>query len=340
MKSFIRLSFLMALVAMLAFVPAATTRAQDDCFGLESGDCELLKAAEANTGVTAFVMDYDMTLRVAGLPQGQDVDFKLDGSGPIDFSALVGATDQTAAIKDLVMQNVINIAYTMGEQSEDATVEIRIVDGTLYFNDGEKGWQKQSIEQAMASSMSGFPMGGMMGGMGGMSSTTSPKITEVLSMLSQIEGVVTTTAEDGPEVDGVATREITVNLNIAALLKGLNTPEGKELIMSLVAMSGQEIPEEELTTQLSQVSMFAAALQTTLDNTSLSFGYLVGSTDNNIHGFNLDFTTTVDQQTATAFSNGQLTAPIDVDFHFTVQLSDINEPVTVEPVAEAVEVEN
>jgi methionine-rich copper-binding protein CopC len=218
----------------------------------------------------------------------------------------------------------------------EGSLEFRIVDGILYFMGdmaSQGKWMKLSLADAAASSM---------GSMGSMTSMASPETAKMLEAFANVPGLVTASAEDGPEVDGEATRAIKLNIDLGVFITALTGPEGKPIIKEILASQGQTMTDAEIDAQMAQVKAMVAMLEPTLKATTLQISWMVGTTDQKFHGFALLFDTTVDPTLASMMSGGAGTSgaapqPIKLNFNLTVTLSKLGEAVTVEAVADAVD---
>jgi hypothetical protein len=175
-----------------------------------------------------------------------------------------------------------------------------------------------------------------------MGTMASPETAKALEAFGNVPGLVSGTAEDGAEVDGQATRAIKLTIDLQVLLTALTGPEGRPIIKELLAAQGQTMTDAEIDQQLAQAKAALAMLEPTLKATTLQIGWLVGKTDQKFHGFSLLFDTTVDPTLASMMSGGAggstaAPQPIKINFNLDVKLSKLGEPVTVEPVADAVD---
>jgi len=334
MKSVIRLSLLLALVALVALVPGLkATHAQDmACLpSLSASDCALFQAATTNqTSIKTFVVDYDVALHVTGTPQ--DIAFTAKGNGPIDISNVTG-TDQMAAIEKIVLQNAIEASVTQGGSTMSDKIEVRIVDGVLYFMDEmstQGKWMKTSLSSMTSGMTSMMPSSDM-------TSMASPELIKAFQDFASVPNLITSESGAGDTIDGVATTKITVNINLSVLFKTLLGEQGRPIIKAIMEAQGQKMTDEELTQQLAQAQQAAAMLEPTLQNTKLSVAWLIDPEAKQFRGFSMNFSTKVDPTLASMFSGGSSQTPIDADFSLNVKLSKVGEAVTVEPVADAVD---
>jgi len=224
MKSIVRFSTLL-LVLAIVLLPALSARAADQpCFGLQKADCDLLYAAftpdgtaKINSANFAFKLTVDAS--VAG-------DASSTGKVNVEGTGLAG---KDAAAKDPMTQALFQLALKlsasgMGQaKAQDFSTDIRVVAGSLFFNVGGK-WTELSLQEA-ATTASG--MAGSMGGAGGLpggagaSAAATPDPATVQALLKALSdpAVMKVEAKDGPSMDGKATREFTDTIDLVALLK-------------------------------------------------------------------------------------------------------------------------
>src|SRR5258708_3146452 len=150
MKSVIRFGMMVTL-AVGALTPpfGAQAQAQKPCFGLADADCQLFYGASNSDNmakVTSFVVDYALTGKVVGAPDG-DVDFNISGNGPIglDATALAALKSSSAgggsaamtglmgALKDITLQDVFKIMVNAPKNPANISGEVRLIGGQAYF---------------------------------------------------------------------------------------------------------------------------------------------------------------------------------------------------------------
>jgi hypothetical protein len=341
MKSIIRLTALLAL-ALTALFPAMTVAVNAQatpCYGLADADCKLLQDAtgtEATAKLSSFVLDYTLKATIAGTGKF-DGTLNITGSGPLaidpavvaDLKANAGKQMDPAAmmkaVSALTFGNTIKLDSTLPNVTP-GSFEVRIVGGNLYFM-GDKATQGKWMVLNLAQSMQG--MAGSMMGMSPSTSSTNPvmdpKVQADLQALAKVPGVVKTEATDGPSIDGQATRKLAYNLDLAAMLAA---PEFKTLMTDASATSGQTMD----TAQLDQTVQMGQAI---LKDTKFQVSYLVGSSDKLFHGFGLTLAVKLDPTYAALLTNNSDAKELNVNFDLNVQLSKIGQPVKVDPVADA-----
>ena len=342
MKSIIRFAALLAL-ALTALFPAtslAVNAQAAQCYGLADADCKLLQdagSADSTAKLSSFNIDYSIKATIAGTGAA-DGNLNITGSGPFaidpavmaDLKANAGKAMDPAttvkAISALSFANVIKLESTIPTVTP-GTFEVRIVGGNLYFM-GDKATQGKWMTLNLAQQMSamGSSMGGMMGGASASTNpAANPKIQADIEALMKAPGVVKTESGDGPSVDGQATRKLTWNIDFAALFAA---PEFKTLVTDISAASGQSME----TAQLDQTIQMG---QVILKDTKFQVSYLVGSGDKLFHGFGMTLAVKLDPQYAALLTNNTDAKELNVNFDLNVQLSKIGQPVKVDPVADA-----
>lgn len=352
MKSLFRGGILLAIVALIAFTPALTTRAQGaPCYGLADADCKLLQEASdpANSAkLTSFVMDYNVTLKVVGTGTS-DIDLNVTGTGPfsVDASKVSGASsDPTAALSALTMANTINASLTSDGKTEKGTFEFRIVGGYLYFKGDmatQNQWQSIALGKALGALMSNPQftemMSGAMGGGTGSSSNPAaafmndPEVMKALTNLPNIPGFIKAERKADVDIGGEKSAQFVVNFDLLALVKSKDfAPVLKAALKS--SQQGAEVDDK-------QVQQVIAIAQTVLKDTKFSFTQFVGTKDKLPHGIAIDFTMKIDETTAALLGAGSSDGAkaLDFGFHFDVKLTKIGQPVTVEPVKDAKEID-
>jgi hypothetical protein len=340
----IRFVLLAVLMALMVAAPATTvSRAQDSstCLpGMDADTCALFTAATANAGtLTKFNMEYELTAKTTGTTS--DIDMTVNGSGPIDVSAIAtaamsGSTDPTALLSGLTMSQTVEASLTSAGSTMGGNFEFRIVGGVLYFKGDmatQDQWMKLDLAQALASATA--QMGQMQGQMTGATSAMNTAMSpELAALFSDPTKFFSTEVTDGPEVDGVATQQISLNVNLKALLETVFSEEARPFLLEILKAQGQEVtPEVEQ--QLEQIPVLLRAVAPTLEATKLSVSWLIDPEAEQFRGFGLDFNTVVDKSTAAMM--GGSTSEITVDVHFLVTLSAIGEDFTVEPVEDAID---
>ena len=136
-------NLLIMLVLAFTLVMGNLASAQDVdlCFGLDADACATIAEASANSAAaTSFVQDFAINFAVTGTPDGQDITFSVEGSGPV-----VMAMDQQIPLNfDAVMDVVLP-----GDMA--ASLSARLVDGIMYIQTAEgEPWMGMNLLDAAA----------------------------------------------------------------------------------------------------------------------------------------------------------------------------------------------
>ena len=185
MKSIIRLGVLV-LVALVAFGPIATIHAQgpNNCFGAPAEDCKLFTTAfeSANTAKFAqgFAMDYKLNAKFnVGGASAQNGSVDVTGTGAFGLNTTAmssGSSDPMSALAGLMFSNVIKASSSDNGKTQEGSIEIRIVNGNVYFMSEQltQGkWQYVSMSDAFTAAMSmqsSMASSGSAGGLGSFNS--------------------------------------------------------------------------------------------------------------------------------------------------------------------------
>jgi len=338
MKSIIRLGVFL-LVALMVVSPAISTRAQDTCYGVPEADCKLVTEASANSAAfqQGFTMDYKIAFSGKGTSNGTDSSgaVNVSGSGVLGTAAAAAAgADPSAMMNAFLFSNVINFETSGSGTPQKGSIEVRVVNGNLYFKSDLMGgkWQYVTgaeLQAALTSALSkmssaGAGAGGT-GGTGGMNPMSNPELLTALMAAPNIPGVITGEAADGPTVDGQATRKVTYNFDLATLIGA------KEFRPVVKAALSQQAAGAEVTD--AQIDENVQKATTALQNTKFSAYVLVGSADKITHGFGVSLNAVIDEATAKLMNStgaGELNANFDITF------SKVGQAVTVEAPADAV----
>src|SRR5260221_11410394 len=251
MKSVIRFGMLVML-AVGAMTPAfsAQAQAQKPCFGLADADCQLFYGASVPDNMsklTSFVFDGSLVGKVTGIPSG-DVDFNFSGNGPIGLdptaiSALKSSTGANmmtglmGALKGITLQNAFKIAVNAKPSPTNISGEIRLVGGQFYFMSPEKTpgkWLVADVTQAMSSNPSLGMLGAMGAGASGGSNSAMMQDPKMQADVQALYKYVKASTADGPSLDGAATKQFTLDVDLGGLFGG---PEMKQMFTDIAAAS-------------------------------------------------------------------------------------------------------
>ena len=300
MKTF-RLSIAFLLLAiLLAVVPAAL--AQDETFGLSEADYQTWVAANANLGTLQSAgYDFTATFAVSGI-EGSDVSADLSGTGVFSGG------------DNPMFQLALSGTISQGDETEDISVEVRVVNGIVYINDGS-GWQGSSLDAAMAAFGEGFAQGS------GMPVNPADFASGDLSALTGMEGMGDAMAALGDlqpsefisltrsdDVEGQAV--FTLDFDLGGLLA---SPAIAPLLAGAMAGDTGEMTE-------AQLQQMGAMMGMMFGDASISFSEHVNASNQIVQLiFNLGL------PLVNMFGPGA-----GISFNFDVSLSNINGPVVVE----------
>lgn len=143
-----RKSYLSVFLILLMLVVAPLTLAQDDMFGLSAEDFALFSSPNVDADSLSF--DFAVNVDITGAPS-DSVLVDISGSG------IVGEDGSGLPVGS------VNLAGTVSTGGETIPVDIqlRAVDGVLYFNLGDGGgWMGQSLDDALetVSNMAPLPV--------------------------------------------------------------------------------------------------------------------------------------------------------------------------------------
>jgi hypothetical protein len=296
------------------------------------------------TKLTSFTMDYTLTLKADTGDPAKNIDLKVTGKGPfgLDTTKLSGdSKDPMAAIGALTMANVIDASMTSNGKDVKGTFEFRIVGGDLYFMGDmatQGKWQKINIGKALTAAMANPMVSGMMSGKGtgaasnpAMAAMQDPEVMKALMSIPNIPGVITATRGDDITIGSEKVAVFTYDLDVLKLV------QAKEFAPVLkAALKGQSAGAEVTDKQVAQI---VAAANMFLKDFKFSVTRYVGADDKLPHGIGITFSLKLDAATAGMVMSSPDAKPVSIDFNFDIKLDKIGEAVTVDPVADATEID-
>ncbi len=355
MKRLFRLGIVL-FIALLVIAPMATTQAQGAvCLpGLKQADCDLLTAAGKGS-ITSFTMDYAVNLKVTGLEGVKsgsqtlhDITLDLTGNGPlsIDLTKLPKDFKQNdpssyaKAVAALTMGNVFDLAFKNGLQAQAVKFEFRIIDSKFYlksddpsFYSGNKNlvgkWLVMPLDEATLKKYMGN--NAALAGTTTMGAGNDAQMQALGKQLVAIPGFISAKRSD-------ANKEATfaINVNIAALLKSKEFQAMLPTLMKNAGSSSQVDPK--------QVTAMMAVITPFFQNLKITINEVIGTQDKLLHSFSMHLTLglTPEQITMLAGLAGNsgdsvptLKKPLNVDFSFKFNMTDLNQPITLETPADA-----
>jgi len=307
---------LLALIGLLAFVPALTISAQDCPPGIGASDCALIAAATGENAekLSSFVMDFTVDATIKGL-DASDLVLSVKGNGGLDLSKVdMTATDPAQALAGLVFKMAMDASLS-GPSSQSGSVEIRIVDGAAYAKglDGTDTWQKVPSEELFGQLGLGGTGGDAGGDLGGLlGSLTDPSLGGLFGTIQTVYS-----AADGPTIE-VSTRAITATTDLKPFLQALADPNISETL-------SQIIPQDD--PNVAQLGSFLPLLGLLFSEAKITSTNYYG-TDGTFRGFNATLDLVVDGQMAAMLTGSPNN--IEVRFKLDVRLTKLGEPYTVE----------
>lgn len=328
MKSRFLVLFL-ALLLVFGLVPVVGAQG-DTCYGLSADDCAILQAAEAKSGeITSFNLNYNFNLNAnvsslaaMGLmadPSEGILEVSSSGGGPIAWNpnaenpmdALQLALDVTASVLG-------------GGTDESVDLSFVIVDGNFYIKDPDTGnWSGSSLETLAQSGGLPFDLTAMLEGGGDPSAMLegAPGMGDMGDMDMSAYIVQNRLADDN--LMGQTMYPFQTTVDVGAFL---NSPEFQNIMNSAMQSAAGTNPN---------VGMAAAMLPMVLagSQATITVTQWVGAEDGYIHRMALLMNASVDLNALVSAAGGGSDAPqldpITVMLDLTVDLADINVPVTV-----------
>jgi hypothetical protein len=302
MKKYTLMLLLAALI--LAIVPVVSAQ---DTLGASQEDYDLWTTANANTAeVETLTYGFTATVTATGMGNS-NVDANISGSGVLDTNA--DAPQFQLDVTGTVVQ---------GEETTPVNASIRLVDDTIYANQNDEGWKGQPAEDFLGQ-LSGFglPVDPSSLGSGDVSELSqNPMLGDIMSGLGDVQPseFLTLTSADQ---NGL--KELTLTVDVAKLVA---SPAVAPLFGAM--MGGMGGGQEMTAAQLQQMQGMMAGM---LGTAEISLSEVI------------DPATQLVQQ-VTFNCNIPLDAIIGpgaaVAINFQLNLSNFDQPVTVEAPADAV----
>lgn len=325
------------LVFLLALSIAPLVSAQDStCYNLSAADCETINSATANTyTMTSFNQTFSIDLNVTGLevlamlsPEiPASISFSVDGSGP--FVILPGAEVPV----ELALDMTVNAA--MGADSiSDLSVPFALVGDYMYIpGNGETlGLPIAALnEQGDVPVVGSVPTGTDVTDFGSLFGLTAMSTDSLNPSGTDLSAYFDYVRLPDESMMGQTMYPFQFSVDVTAIL---NSPDFMSMVNSLSGLMGASGAEADPTT-----SMMLQLLPTLLAgvDSSVQITQYVGASDNFIHKLTFDFGFAIDLGVLTggASADGSQVPPVNVDLTFDVELSDINQPLTVNTPANA-----
>lgn len=297
MKKFRLSAALLLLALVLALVPAAF--AQDTTFGASQEDYDLWMAANEALTTSAASMEFTATVAATGLGEGtEDVTANISGSGAFDLTDM----------ENPVFQLDVSGSTTEGSEETPVNLNVRIVDGFIYTNEGD-GWTQRALEDELSSLTD--ELGGLTGGDVDPSDLTSDDaMSEAMNMFGDInfEEFINLDVSDDE-----GSRRFALSFDVGGFIA---SPAIAQLMSGAMGMGGstEEMSEEQMT-QMSQMMgmLFGEA--------TVSFDEWINAETQVLNRAVLDINFPLEAMMGPGSG---------ITLNFDVSLSNHGEPVTVE----------
>jgi len=321
----------------MAAFPAISTHAQSadkPCFDLQEADCTLLYGAFTPESGAQYAK---------GVTIAYSLDVKVGGTTPASISVTgTGVAGGTSA-DDALFSTDLNLTSDSNSQKMTLPLQVRVVSKKLYFNSAmftQGKWQFLALDKAASAGGSSASLqdqlknlGTMMGGSatGGntaaMAAASDPEVQAAITKAFMSPGVVTSAVTDAKATDGTAVKQIIFTFSA---VKMIQSPELRPALEKMVAAS------PEMGTDADAVS---AKLSDALKDTTLVFGFQVGSEDKLLHGIALHAASKIPEATLKSLSkdSSSVTGDLDFDMNLKFDLSKIGTAAQVDAPADATE---
>ncbi|MBZ0299955.1 MAG: hypothetical protein K8J31_09450 [Anaerolineae bacterium] len=292
--------FLTLLAVLLALVPSALAQ---ETFGLSAEDFALFSSPNMDADSLAF--NFSVDLNVTGAPDGA-VAIALTGTGA------VGTDSAGMPVADITLTGNADTP----DGSSPVNVELRVVDGILYFNLGDgSGWVGQPLDEMMSglSSLSPIPLNPSELASGDMTSDpeAAAAIGEVMSALSEVNPSDYIGIARLDDMSGQA--HFQVNVDVSGFL---SSDAFTQLMTTAGSMSGDD-----------SVASMAPMLAMMFQNMSLTFDQFMGLEDNRVSQGVLNFAMSINPAMMGASDTDA--QPVDVSFKLDVNSIQYNPEVSV-----------
>jgi hypothetical protein len=300
-------SFLKTSLAALLIASVGLVSAQDMNFGLSDEDAAYLATASENGLAllgSSFQQDFTIDATVAGIPDSENVEFHLTGSGPVVASDNADVPLNFAAN--------IDVNFTDGTTPNEASLEVRLVDGVIYIQDPTSGeWMGMELEAAMAQA-----------GTTGMVDPTSFDPSELGLEEADLEALMALPNAEGFLSQTRDGETFTFTADVGALLK---SPEWAQVSATLA-------PKLQQNPDTAQGAMVLAALPMLLSEGTIKVVQVVDPALNAV----TEFSVLVDgAMNAGAMTGDSSADPITLSFAFNVKVSEVGGEFTIEAPADA-----
>lgn len=302
---------------------------------LSAADCKLIADAGNNlASMKTFMLDYTASLNATGLPNG-NVRFSTQGTGPVDISKASGS-DLSAILGNVVLSSKLTSSATVANHSDSGPLELRMVGGWVYLNGSrvtQGQWEKFSISKVVAAAL---------GSSARLINASALNFDGLAALqkfaINDVPGAYQARSQPGRTVDGQATTQISVDLNIYTYLSYLLMPNHRDQLAAIVRANF----DQRLTPgDLDELARLMPLFKNTLQATKLTYTWLIGKKDELYHGYAVAFSTKVDPGLLVlmgAAGTGPTAQPINAVLNFQVTLSKVGKPVAVQSVDNATDI--
>jgi len=311
MKSIFRITLLVALLALGLSAAIVPTRAASPCeaLGLSSDDCALIDAVNASKNNVFTIDSWSVKVNVSGTPGG-DVTADISGTGAVDASAVKADPAKTDSFyTGLKLQLAGSGTVNASGKEQKGDFEIRIVDNTLFAKlNGQ--WFKGDMKSLADSQSSSL---GSLGSMGSMGSSGLD-----FASLAALPGLLKAEAKDGPAIGEQKTRQVTLTVDLGAVVN----PANLDAVKKALGPAG------------AQADMLLAGFGSILQNVKITLVGYYGVDSKHFHGLDLSINATIAKEAA-AMLGSALANDVKADISFSTRLTKFDEAVTVEAVPDA-----
>ncbi len=321
MKRFV-VMLLVALMAVASFPSGA--RAQGTGCTLAEADCKMLADADAKlASVTSFEQSYDFQLKVSSGATNVEILSKGKGVFAIDPAAMTGS-DPTAALGGLKFTLDLDGSTKGTGTDQSGKVNIVIVDGVLYANDGKAGWMGVKLADVLTMAMS--QSSGAGGGATAAQTAqiqallSDPAVMQSISAIPNIKGFITQEKAAGPDIGGKKTTSFIYKFDIKALLASKDIYPLIKAIAKSSNPTGPEITD-------AQIEQLAPIVGTLVKDSVITVTRYVGE-DGYVRGLKLYVQLKIDASAMGGGASGAASTG-DLLFSLDVKLDKINEKFDV-----------
>ncbi|MEP7287563.1 MAG: hypothetical protein ABI947_17530 [Chloroflexota bacterium] len=289
--------------------------------GFSAKDCTLLAAMALNMGVPQqFNVNYDLSLKTSGSQKNGNVTLSAKGAG---LASTAGITQLTIPdiMQGMQLATTMQLAVTgVPNLNVNGQVDLRLVDGTLYFQSAKlnknQGWLTVSLSSLMGSL--------------GQSSDLSQFVdafnpANAQQLCACITDVLQGKSQAGPKIDGKSSKQMTVVFDLSAAYAKITNEQEKRLFLTQYLAGLTKSPRAA---NLDDPAQLAAALKM-IRGTSFQYSWFVTPDDQMYHGFAFKLSIYIDPLFTNAGYAGSVQSLTQVNAQGTVILSKIGRTVNI-----------